>query len=287
MQILISGLAIGCVYALIALALVLVYKATDVVNFAQGEIAMFGAFIAWMLCTRFGLSVWLVLALALPIGAVIGIVTERVAIRPLAKSSPLTALIATIGLWMIFHYGAGWLWGFDPFRFPSLLSDTPMQIAGARLSGNSVAIAAVTIVLLVVLYIFFEHSREGIAMRAASMNQRAARLMGVKTKNVSAWSWGMAGAIGMIAGILLAPITFVDVDMMSQALIKAIAGAVLGGMTSLPGAVIGGLTIGIIETIGGAYVSSEFKDVFAFFVIIAVLMVRPEGLFGKPAIKKV
>lgn len=287
MQILISGLAIGCVYALIALALVLVYKATDVVNFAQGEIAMFGAFIAWMLCTRFGLSVWLVLALALPIGAVIGIVTERVAIRPLAKSSPLTALIATIGLWMIFHYGAGWLWGFDPFRFPSLLSDTPMQIAGARLSGNSVAIAAVTIVLLVVLYIFFEHSREGIAMRAASMNQRAARLMGVKTKNVSAWSWGMAGAIGMIAGILLAPITFVDVDMMSQALIKAIAGAVLGGMTSLPGAAIGGLTIGIIETIGGAYVSSEFKDVFAFFVIIAVLMVRPEGLFGKPAIKKV
>jgi branched-chain amino acid transport system permease protein len=286
-QIIVSGLAIGCVYALIALALVLVHKATDVINFAQGEMAMFSAFLAFVLHRQFDLPVWLILMLAIPIGGLIGAATERIAIRPLINTPPLNALIATIGLWMIFHYGAGWIWGFDPFRFPTLLTETPIEFAGARFAANSLGIAAVTLLLLGCLYVLFEFTREGIAMRAASMNVRAARLMGIRASRVSAWSWGIAGAIGMVAGVLVAPITFVDVDMMFQILIKAIAGAVLGGMTSLPGAVIGGICIGIIETLGGVYISSEFKEVFAFFVIVTVLMIRPEGLFGKPAIKKV
>ena len=285
-QVLVSGLAIGCVYGLIALALVLINKSTDVVNFAQGEMAMFGAFVALVLNRDLGIPLLAVLALALPIGGAIGLVTERVVIRPLT-GAPINALIATIGLWMIFHYGAGWIWGFDPFRFPALLSDTPIDIAGVRVGPNSLAIALVAAVLLVGFYVFFEFTREGIAMRAASTNARAARLMGIRTERVSAWAWCLGGGISMVAGILVAPMTFVDVDMMFLGLLKAIAGAVLGGFTSLPGAVVGGVLVGVIETMGGVYLSSAFKDVFAFLVIVAVLMVRPEGLFGKPAIKKV
>lgn len=286
-QVLVSGIAIGCVYGLIALALVLINKSTDVVNFAQCEMAMFGAFVALALNRDLGLPMIVVLALAFPIGGLIGAVTERIAIRPLAGGAPINALIATIGLWMVFHYGAGWIWGFDPFRFPSLVSDVPIDIAGIRVAPYSIVIALVAGALLVGFYLFFEFSREGIAMRAASMNARAARLMGIRTGRVSAWAWGLGGGISMVAGILVAPMTFVDVDMMFLVLLKAIAGAVLGGFTSLPGAIVGGILVGVTETLGGYYISSEFKDVFAFLIIVAVLMVRPEGLFGMPAIKKV
>ncbi len=169
-QILVSGVAIGCVYGLIALALVLINKSTDVVNFAQGEIAMFGAFIAVSLNHGLGLPVIAMLFLALPLGALIGAVRERLVMRPLASGRPINTLIATIGLWMIFHYGARWILGFDRVRFPSLVSDAPVDLAGVRIAPYSLAIAFVTAVLLAVFYFFFEFSREGVAMGAASMN---------------------------------------------------------------------------------------------------------------------
>lgn len=285
--VLVSGVAIGSIYALIALAIVLIYKATDVVNFAQGEMAMFATFLGLTLFSVTGVSlVWVVL-MSFPIGALLGMAAERSVMRPLRNAPPLNALIVSIGLWIIFHYGAGWIWGFEAASFPSLLPQKPIDVLGAKISPNSLAIAAITAAVLFALYIFFEHTREGTAMRAASMNQQAARLMGISVGRVSLLAWAIAGGIGALAGVLVAPMTFIDVNMMFMVLLKSLAGAVLGGFTSLPGAVLGGVLIGVAESLVGVYVSAAFDDALAFLMIVLVLMIRPEGILGKPSIKKV
>jgi len=286
-QLVASGLAIGSIYALLALSLVLINKATDLVNFAQGEMAMFGTFICFALLTRTGLSLALVLILALPIGALIGGITERLAIWPLRSAPAINGLIATIGLWMIFHHGAGWIWGYDPVRFPSLFPPDPISILGARVAQNTLGIIGVSLLIMAALYLFFEYTRIGIAMRAASMNRRAAQLMGVNVGRVSLVAWALATAIGVVAGFLIAPLTFLDFEMMFAVLLKAFAGAILGGFNSLPGAVLGCLVIGLLENFFAAYVSTAFKDTFAFGIIILVLMFRPQGLFSRRISKKV
>lgn len=286
-QLVVSGLALGSIYALLALSLVLINKATDVVNFAQGEMAMFGTFICFTLLSKVGIPLPVVLMLAAPVGALIGVVTERVTMGPLQSAPPVNALIATIGLWMIFHHGAGWVWGYDPVRFPSLFSSNPIDILGARVAENSLGIIGVSLLVVALLYAFFEYTRAGIAMRAASMNRRAAQLMGVNVERVSLFAWGLASAISVVSGLLIAPLTFLDFEMMFAVLLKAFAGAILGGFNSLPGAVVGCLVIGVLENLFGAYVSSAFKDTFAFGIIIAVLMVRPQGLFTRRIAKKV
>ena len=286
-QLVVSGLALGSIYALLALSLVLINKATDVVNFAQGEMAMFGTFVCFALFSKIGLPLAIVLALAVPIGAVLGVVTERLAMRPLQSAPPINALIATIGLWMIFHHGAGWIWGYDPVRFPSLFSPVPVSILGARVAENSLGIIGVSLFVVTLLYLFFEYTRSGIAMRAASMNRRAAQLMGVNVGRVSLFAWGLATAISVVSGLLVAPLTFLDFEMMFAVLLKAFAGAILGGFNSLPGAVVGCLVLGVLENLFAAYVSSAFKDTFAFGVIIVALMVRPQGLFTRRIARKV
>ena len=286
-QLVASGLALGSIYALLALSLVLINKATDVVNFAQGEMAMVGTFICFMLLGRTGLPLAVVLALALPLGAAIGAVTERLTMPPLRSAPPVNGLIATIGLWMIFHHGAGWIWGYDPLRFPSLFPPEPVNILGARVAQNSLGIVGVGIVVMTLLYVFFEYTRGGIAMRAASMNRHAAKLMGVNVGRVSLAAWALAGAISVVSGLLVAPLTFLDFEMMVSVLLKAFAGAILGGFNSLPGAVIGCLLIGVLENLFAAYVSSAFRDSFAFGIIIAVLMIRPQGLFTRRIARKV
>jgi branched-chain amino acid transport system permease protein len=286
-QLVASGLALGSIYALLALSLVLINKATDIVNFAQGEMAMFGTFICFWLLTRTGLPLPVVLVLAVPIGALIGMATERLVMRPLQAAPQVNALIATIGLWMIFHHAAGWIWGYDPVRFPSLFSPDPLDLLGTRVAQNSLGIIGVSLVIVVLLYLFFEHTRTGIAMRAASMNARAAQLMGVNVGRVALTAWGLASAISVVSGFLIAPLTFLDFEMMFAVLLKAFAGAILGGFNSLPGAVVGCLVIGVVENLFAAYVSTAFKDAFAFAIIIAVLMVRPQGLFTQQVAKKV
>lgn len=287
LQLLIAGIALGCIYGLLSLALVLIHKATEVVNFAQGEMAMVGTFIAYFLLKQGGLPLPLVLLLALPLGLVLGGVTELLTIRPLAGSPPVNLLIVSIGLWMVFHYSAGWIWGYDPISFPSLLSGEPIVVLGLHISPNSLAIAGVSCMLVIALFVFFEYTREGTAMRAASSNPIAARLMGIRVPRVSTLSWMVAGAISQVMGILVAPIIFLDVDMMVSTLLKAFAGAILGGFNSLPGALLGGVLIGVIENFIGAYVSMAFKESFSFLVIIAVLMFRPTGLFGGTEGRKV
>jgi branched-chain amino acid transport system permease protein len=286
-QLVVSGLALGSIYALLALSLVLINKATDVVNFAQGEMAMFGTFICFGLLTRTGLPLIAVLILAVPTGMLLGAVTERVAMRPLHAGPQVNALIATIGLWMIFHHAAGWIWGYDPVRFPSLFSPEPVDVLGARIAQNSLGIMAVSLLVMVLLYLFFEHTRPGIAMRAASMNRRAAQLMGVDVGRVALVSWALATAISVVSGLLVAPLTFLDFEMMFAVLLKAFAGAILGGFNSLPGAVVGCLVIGVLENLFAAYVSTAFRDTFAFGIIIVVLMFRPQGLFTRRIAKKV
>jgi branched-chain amino acid transport system permease protein len=286
-QLIASGLAIGSIYALLALSLVLINKATDVVNFAQGEMAMFGTFICFWLLTHTGMPLLAVLILAVPIGALLGIAIERVAMRPLQAAPQINALIATIGLWMIFHHAAGWIWGYDPVRFPSLFSPDPVNVLGARIAQNSLGIIGVSLLVVVLLYAFFEHTRTGIAMRAASMNRRAAQLMGVNIGRVSLVAWALATAISVVCGLLVAPLTFLDFEMMFAVLLKAFAGAILGGFNSLSGAVVGCLVIGVLENLFAAYVSTALKDAFAFGIIVAVLMFRPQGLFTRRVAKKV
>jgi branched-chain amino acid transport system permease protein len=286
-QLVASGLALGSIYALLALSLVLINKATDVVNFAQGEMAMFGTFVCFALLTKAGLPLVAVLILAAPIGALLGMVTERATMLPLQTAPQVNALIATIGLWMIFHHAAGWIWGYDPVRFPSLFSADPVEVFGARIAQNSMGIIGVSVLVVVLLYLFFEYTRLGIAMRAASMNRRAAQLMGVNVSRVSLLAWALATAISVVSSFLIAPLTFLDFEMMFAVLLKAFAGAILGGFNSLPGAVVGCLVIGVFESLFAAYVSTAFKDTFAFGIIIVVLMFRPQGLFTRRIGKKV
>jgi branched-chain amino acid transport system permease protein len=287
LQLVVSGLALGSIYALIALSLVIINKATDVVNFAQGEMAMLGAFAALAALSALKLPLWLVMLGAFPLGVAFGALVERVAMRPLASRPPINALIATIGLFLVFHHLAGWIWGYDPYRFPSLFSPEPVVIAGARISQASLGILAVSLGVMVLVWLFYERTRLGIAMRAASMNRRAARLMGVNVGRVSMTAWGLATGISLVAGMLVAPLTFLDFEMMVIVLLKAFAGAILGGFNNLPGAVIGCLVIGVVENLFGAYVSTAFKDAFAFGIIVVVLMARPAGLFTRTAGTKV
>jgi branched-chain amino acid transport system permease protein len=287
LQLVVSGLALGSIYALIGLSLVLIHKATDVVNFAQGEMAMFSTFLSFALLSKVGLPLAVVVLLSFPIGAVLGAIVERVFIQPISRDPPVNILIVTIGLWIIFNNLAGWIWGYDPYKFPSLFPEQPIEIAGARISPNSLGIIAVALLLMAALYLFFEHTREGTAMRAASMNRRAARLMGIRVSRVWLLSWALAGGISSIAGVLIAPVTFLDFEMMVAVLLKGFAGAILGGFNSLPGAVVGGFAVGLLEVLFGSLVSSTFKDNFAFVIIILVLMLRPNGIFGRVYVKKV
>ena len=286
-QLLISGLALGSIYALLGLALVLVHKATDVINFAQGEMAMFTTFIAYSLLARLGVPLPVVFVLAFAIGGLLGAAGQRLFVHPLAGGPPINILIATIGLWIVFNNLAGWIWGYDPLRFPSLLPAEAIDVSGLRISPNSLATIGVGFGIMALLFLFFEYTREGTAMRAASMNRWAAQLMGIRVDRAATLSWALAAGIAAVAGLLVAPTTFLDFQMMVSVLLKAFAGAILGGFNSLPGAVLGGLVIGVLENLFGAYVSTAFKDSFSLLVIIAVLMVRPSGLFSLGGTKKV
>ena len=287
LQLIVSGLALGSIYALLALSLVIVNKSTDVVNFAQGEMAMLGTFACFALLTNANLPIALAMLAAFPIGVGFGVLVERIAIYPLSSAPPINALIATIGLFLVFHHLAGWIWGYDPYRFPSLFSPDPLALGDVRISQASLGILAVSLGVMALLYLFFEYTKLGIAMRATSMNRRAAQLMGVNVSRVSLTAWGLATGISVVAGILIAPLTFLDFEMMVTVLLKAFAGAILGGFNSLPGAVVGCLVVGVVENLFGAYISTTFKDAFAFGIIVLVLMARPEGLFTRLAGTKV
>jgi branched-chain amino acid transport system permease protein len=280
-----SGLASGAIYASVALALVMIYRATSLVNFAQGEMAMFSTYIAWTLVNA-GVPFWGAYLVTLIVSFLGGMAIERVVIRPVENAPVLAAVIVTIGLLLICNATAGWIYSYTVQDFPSPFPDRPLF--GALMTTRDLGVIGVTLVMLALLFGFFRFTPIGLAMRAAAQNPQSARLCGIHVGRLLAIGWGLAAAIGATAGIMVAPVLFLDPNMMGGVLIYAFAGALLGGITSPVGAVIGGLIVGVTENLVGTYlIASQLKLTVAFALIILVLVFRPNGLFGAAVVRRV
>ena len=286
-QQILSGLATGSIYALGAFGLVLIFKTMDTVNFAQGKMAMVTAFIAWVCMNRFHTPYYVAFIVALVCGAVMGILIERVFLRPVQGSSPLTLIIISLGLVMILEGVAGWVFGFDTKNFTEAVQGSPVTILSAKISPHNLLIVGVTFLIMLGIYLFFKYTMAGIAIRATAQDITTSYLMGINVSRVFSSTWAVSAMIGAVAGILIAPVTFLSTGMMDEVQIKAFSAAVLGGFTSLEGAVVGGLLLGILENLVAGYISTEFKTSFAFALIILVLWIKPSGLFGNLQRKKV
>ncbi|PLT33491.1 branched-chain amino acid ABC transporter permease [Bacillus sp. V5-8f] len=287
LQTLVSGLTIGCIYGLAALGLVLIYKTTDVVNFAQGEMAMFTTFISYIFLNSYGLPYYLSFILSLLFAAVLGIVAHQGIMRPVQKASLLNQIVLTLALYMFLRGVAGILWGHIPVGYPEALPGEPFQLGQVFIKPNELFVLGVSLLLMVVFYVIFHYTKIGLAMRAASQDVSTSQLMGVRVLGIFTWAWAIGTVLGGVAGMLIAPITYLDPNMMQEVSILAFAAAVLGGFVSLPGAVLGGLFIGIFETIVATYISTELKTPLVFLLIILILYVRPNGLFGVEYTRKV
>src|SRR5882724_1617413 len=283
-----AGLATGGIYACMALAVVMIYQAIDHLNFAQGEMAMFSTFIAWQLI-QWGFPYWIAFGATVVISFVAGLVIERVVLKPIHDAPILSHVVAFIALLAILNSGAGFIWDYTIKSFPSPFG-TGQFLGQNLLSKHDAGMIGITILMLVLLYLFFRHTRIGLAMRAAAANPESARLAGIRVGWMTALGWGMAAAIGSVAGMLIAPVVFLEPNMMLGILLYGFAGAVVGGLTSPGGAVFGGFSVGIIENLAGTYipvVGREMKLSIALCIIVAVLCVKPSGLFGRPVLTRV
>lgn len=285
-QQIISGLAVGCVYGLIALGFVLIFKATEVINFAQGEMVMIGAFIAFTLITIFKVPFILAFLLTPIICGGLGRLMERVLIRPLVGEPVISIIMVTIGLSITLRAFAGMIWSYDTFDFPHLFSEDAIKIKSIIIAPIDIWVILVSLGLVICLFLFFKFTTLGISLQAAAQNPLASLLMGISVKRVYAMTWAISAMVGAVAGIIIAPITFLNVNMGFLGL-KAFPAAVIGGFNSIPGAIVGGIIIGISENLAGIYLPLWFKDIFAYVVMLAVLMIRPEGIFGTHEQKKV
>ncbi|HVZ09372.1 branched-chain amino acid ABC transporter permease [Rhodopila sp.] len=281
----VSGIATGGIYASVALALVMIYQATHHVNFAQGEMATFSTYIA-LTFINFGLPYWLAFICAVVISFVIGVVIERVLMRPMANAPVLASVGVFVGLLLVVNSLSGWIFDYTIKQFPSPFPTTP--ILGGYISGHELGSTVVTLIVLVSIWLFFRFTRLGLAMRAAAFNPTSARLVGVRVGWMLALGWGLAAAIGAVAGCMVAPIVFLDPNMMAGILLYAFAGALLGGIDNPLGAVLGGFLVGVLENLGGAYlVGTELKLTLALVIIVAVLTVKPSGLMGRRVYSRV
>jgi branched-chain amino acid transport system permease protein len=284
-----SGLATGGIYASLALALVMIYQATDVVNFAQGEMAMFATYLAWSMLNA-GLPYWGAFLLTLAIAFVGGVVIQRVIIRPVENKPILTIVIVTLGLLVICNSLAGWIWTYLQKPFPSPFPREPLRMGTVVFGAHDIGEIAVTLVMLALLFVFFRFTPLGLAMRAAAQNPVSSRLAGIRVSWMLALGWGLAATFGAVAGLMVAPILTLDPNMMGGIQIYAFAAATLGGFTSPLGAVVGGFLVGIVENLVGTYVSfigTELKLTVALAMIIVVLLVKPSGLFGRTTQRRV
>ena len=288
LQQLFSGLAFGGVYACMALAVVMIYQATDHLNFAQGEMAMFSTYIAYTLISH-GVPYWWTFLLAMAISFVGGVMIERIIVRPVEGTSVLNEVIVFIGLLAIFNSLAGWIWEYTIKPFPSPFPKEPL-FGNNFVGTHDLGVIGVTLVVLFGVFLFFRFTPVGLAMRAAAQDPASARLVGIRVGWMLALGWGLAAAIGAVAGIMVAPIVFLEPNMMGSILLYGFAGALLGGISNPAGAVFGGFAVGVLETLAGTYVpfiGSELKLTFALVLIVAVLVFRPSGLFGFVVVKRV
>jgi branched-chain amino acid transport system permease protein len=280
-----SGLASGGIYGIVALALVMIYQTTHHVNFAQGEMAMFCTYIAWALIEA-GVPYWVSFVGTAIFGFMLGVAVERIVIRPMSDAPVLAVVVVFIGLLVIFNSLAGWLFTYTVKSFPSPFPSRSMF--GGLMSAHQLGTFAITLAMLALLFVFFRYTKAGLAMRAVAQNPESGGLVGIRVGSILGLGWGLASAIGAVAGMLVAPVVFLDPSMMVGVLIYAFAGALLGGISSPLGAVVGGLIVGVLENLLGAYViGNELKLTFALVVIVAVLIVRPAGLFGKLQVTRV
>ena len=285
-QLVIDGIAIGSIYGALALALVLIFRSTGIVNFAQGEMAMFSTFIAWGLVEG-GLPLGLALVAALALSFLLGMVVERVLIRPVEGSDLLTILIVTLGLFILINSAAGWIWGFENRGFPRAMPGGSTELVGIRVAYESLGIVAVLLAVSGLLFLLFQRTKLGLAMRAAAANPASSRLVGINVGRTLMFGWGLAALLGALAGVLVAPLLFLDVNLMGGVLVYSFAAATLGGFDSPKGAIIGGWIIGVAETLAGDYIGfigSDLTILVPLAIIFVVLLARPNGLFGSPEV---
>jgi len=281
-----SGLATRGIYASLALALVMIYRATELVNFAQGEMAMFSTYLAWSMINA-GLPYWPAFLLTIGVSFLAAAVIELAIIRPLAGAPVLASVIVFIGLLLVFNSIAGWIFSYTIKTFPSPFPSEPLW-ANSYISTHEVGAIGVTLVLLAMLFVFFRWTELGLTMRAAAENPVSSRLVGIRVARMVALGWGLAAALGAVAGMMVAPIIFLDPNMMSGVLLYAFAAALLGGIDNPWGAVLGGFSLGVVENLLGAYlIGTELKMTVALVIIVLVLVVKPSGVFGRTVLTRV
>ena len=285
LQLAIAGLAVGAVYALVAVAIVIPFKASGVLNFGQGELATLGAYAALVLAS-FQLPYGVAFALVLLGGAVFGMVIERLLIRPIANAPAFTVVIATFAIGLAIKSAVSVRWGDTVFSVEGPFGDDPLLFAGVRANPASLWIVFCTVAVTVLLTLFFRYARTGKAMRAVALNPEAATLMGIRVHATYRWAWAISAAIGALAGLLVAPVVGVNPEV-GQLILRGLVAAVLGGFTSIAGAVVGGVAVGLIETFASVAVGSTFKNLVPFIVLLLLLAFRPHGLFGTREVHRV
>jgi branched-chain amino acid transport system permease protein len=288
LQVTVDGIAAGSIYGALALALVLTFRSTGVVNFAQGEMAMFSTFVAWGLLEA-GLPLGPTIAATLLFAFVAGALVERILVRPVEGREPLTLVILTLGLFLLVNAAAGWIWGFDTQGFPTPFPRDAVEVAGVRVGLQSLGEIAVLLAVVALLAGLSGRTKLGLGMRAAASAPEASRLVGIPVGRILMLGWGLAAAVGAVAGLLIAPRLFLDVNVMGTVIVYAFAAATLGGFDSPRGAVLGGWIIGVTETWASTYVDfvgSDLRILVPLTVLLAVLLVRPTGLFGSPEVAR-
>ena len=276
---LVGGLVNGGIYASVALALVMIHRSTHLLNFAQGEMAMFSTFLAWTLIQA-GVDYWAAFGITVLCSFAAGMTIERVVIRPIGTSSHLELVVVFVGLLLIFNSVAGWIWTYDIRPFPSPFPADQRYLAGF-VTAHEAGVIGITLAMQVSIYLFFRFTRLGLAMRCAAHNPVSSRLVGVRVDLMLGLGWGLAAAIGAVAGMMVAPLLFLDPNMMSAVLLYGFAAALLGGIDNPGGAVVGGFLLGVTENLLGTYlIGHELKLTFALVLMVAVLNFRPAGLFG-------
>ena len=285
LQQILGGLATGAIYACIALAVVMIYQAIDHFNFAQGEMAMFSAFIAWQLID-WGANYWVAFFICIVVSFIGGVAIERIIFAPLHNAPILTHIVVFIALFQIFNATAGFIWEFTIKVFPSPFPDR-LPFETTLIGPHDLGMMAVVLIMLSLIYIFFRFTPIGLAMRAAAAAPDSARLVGINVGWILALGWGLAAAIGAVAGMMIAPVVFLEPGMMVGILLYGFAGAVVGGLTSPGGAVVGGFLMGVIEPLAGMAIGSELKLTVALVVIVTILIFRPAGLFGRVVVERV
>ena len=286
LQLVVNGAAAGCIYGLIALGFVLIYKATEMVNFAQGDIMMLGGFIAFSLIAHWGLNYWIGAVLAIVITAALGYLLDALVLRRVIGQPQFAVVMLTLGLGYLFRAAAGIIWGYDSVGFATPFTNQTVKFGSLVLGADNLSIIVGTLILCGGLFVFFSRTRVGVAMQAASQNQLAAYYMGIPVRNIFSLIWAISAGVAAVAGILLSPVSMIDVNMGFLG-IKAFAAAVIGGFGSIPGSLIGGVIVGIVEQLSGYYLPAGFQEVSANVVLLAMLILRPQGLFAERMGKRV